>query len=151
MTAAATGEALLAFCAEALEAPPARRLFTVGAPTDPLEGEQLAVGFARFFTGEPGAPRGGPESICNGPLVAEYVVRLLRCFPTSTTAEDSSPADVLATTRLLLADAEALRLALRAWEPTPATSMGDVWVGDVIGYRPQGLAQALQVTVHVAT
>lgn len=152
MTSAADiGDNLLAAAAAAIDSPPARRVFTVGAPTDPIEGEQLAVGFSRYFTGEPGAPRPGPQSICNGPLVAEFVVRLLRCFPSSTQQADTPPAAILAATHALLGDADRLRLALRSWEPYEGVSQGDVWVGDVIGYRPQGLAQALQVTVHVAT
>lgn len=151
MNAAAIGRSLLAAAVAALDDPPKRRLFTVGAPTDPLDGEQVAVGFARFFTGEPGAPRGGPDSICNGPLVAEFTLRVLRCFPTSTTVADSDPTAVGAAADRLIGDAEALRLALRAWEPYDTASLGDVWVGDVIGFRPQGLAHAIAVTVHVAT
>lgn len=149
MNAADVAASLLAAAAAALDDPPARRLLTVGAPTDPLEGEQVAVGFSRFFTGLPGQPQGGPDASCWGPLVAEYVVRVLRCFPTSTNTADSDPAAVAAAARRLIGDGENLRAALRDWQPTVTTSQGDVWVGDVVGFRPQGLAHALSVTVHV--
>lgn len=151
MNAFDLGSSLLAAVVAALDDPPARRVFTVAAPTDPLKGEQVAVGFDRLFTGRPGQPDGGPGSICNGPLVAAFTVRLLRCFPTSTSVDDTAPAVILAATEKLIGDGEAIRLALRSWEPLPAPGLGDVWVGDVIGYRPQGLAHALSVVVHAAT
>jgi hypothetical protein len=129
VTAAEVGRSLLAAAVAALTDPPARRL----------------------FTGQPGAPSGGPESICSGPLVAEFTLRVLRCFPTSTTQADSDPTAVGAAADQLVGDAEALRVALRDWQPRDDMSLGDVWVGDVVGFRPQGLAHAIAVTVHVAT
>lgn len=151
MTPDELGQSLLAAVVAAIPDPPARRIFTVGAPTDPLKGEQVAVGFSRIFAGQPGQPRPGPDSICWAPNVAEFVVRVLRCFPTSTTEEDTDPAAIAATTTLVLADAQALRASLGLWAPHEVTNQGDVWVGDLIGYRPQGLAQALSTTVHVVT
>lgn len=152
MTVTETADSLLAAVVAALTDPPARQVTTVGSPTDPLKGEQVAVGWIRCFAGMPGAERPGPDSSCWAPLVAEYQVRLGRCVLTSTSEADTPVATLAAGLAQCSADAEAVRLALRSWYPPrdapQVADDSDVWVGPVLAYRPQGLAAGFVVTVH---
>lgn len=143
-------QSLLDHVVDSLTDPPERQIVYVGRPTDPLRGEQVAVGLARLFGGVPGAERADPTSICSAGLVADFTVRLLRCFPTSIGEQDSDPTAVGAAAFTLMGDAEALRLGLRSWEPKSTTIQSDVWVGPILGVRPQGFGHAIEVQVHVA-
>lgn len=154
MTVLATATSLLAAVVDALTDPPARQVLTVGTPTDPLQGEQVAVGWIRNFSGVPGQERPGPDSSCWSPLVAEFQIRVGRCVVTSTTAEDTAVAVLAAGLEQIAADGEAVRVALRSWlpdrpEPQEATKE-DVWVGPVLAYRPQGLAAGFVIAVQAA-
>ena len=154
MTVQATADSLLAAVVAALTDPPARQVTTVGTPTDPLQGEQVAVGWIRNFSGMPGQERPGPESTCWSPLVAEYQIRLGRCVVTSSTADDTAPAILAAGLAQIAGDAEAVRTALRSWLPPRTAPLeatnADVWVGQVLAYRPQGLAAGFVLAVHAA-
>ncbi len=151
MTVAELAASLLAAAAAAITDAPTRRVVTVGYPTDPLQNEQLAVGWVRNFTGLPGQPQEGPDTTCWGPLIAEFQIRLTRCVLTSTNEADTPPATLEAAAVQVMGDAQAVRLALRDWAPFDGAGLQDTWVGGPIGYRPQGFAAGFVLPVHVAT
>lgn len=151
MTIAELAASLRDAAAAAIPSPPARRVVTVGPPTDPLSAEQLAVGWIRNFGGVPGQEMAAPDASCWAPLVAEFQIRLTRCVVTSA-AEADTPVDVLeAAATQVMGDAAAVRLALRDWPATIDRDLNDVWVGATFGYRPQGFAAGFVLAVHVTT
>lgn len=151
MSLSALSADLLATAAAALTAPPSRQIVYVGPPTDPLpDGDQLAVGWLRCFTGMPGLEQPSVGAQCWGPLTAEMIVRLVRCSPTSTGVADTDPEAMTAAARALMDEGEELRAGLRGWTPTTFSHGDDLWVGPLVAVRSSGLVFACQVTVHVA-
>lgn len=151
MSASAHAASLLAAVVAAIPDPPARQVITTGAPRDPLQGEQIAVGWIRNFNGVPGRPEGSAEAQCWGEQVAEFVVRLTRCITTATGVDDTPPAVLAAAATVAMNDAEAVRAALVGWRPLTGDNPRDVWVGNPQGYQPQGFGVGWVLGVHAAT
>lgn len=154
MTVTATAESLLAAVVDALTDPPTRQVVTVGNPTDPLKGEQVAVGWVRNFAGVPGQESAAPGAACWAEQIAEFVIRVGRCVVTSTGEQDTAVATLRNGLTQISGDAEAVREALRSWVPPRPEDVtagdADVWVGPTLAYRPQGLAAGFVIAVHAA-
>lgn len=152
MNASAVAQSLLAATVAALgSSAPDRQVLTTGAPRDPLQGEQVAVGWVRNFVGVPGRPDGSVEGQLHGVLVAEFVVRVTRCVATSTTQADTPPANLSSVAVELMDDAETVRAALAGWRPLDVDAERDVWVGNPQGFQPQGFGAGFVIGVHAAT
>lgn len=153
MTAvSAVAQDLLDAATAAIDAP-SRRLVTVGQPTDPLASDaQLAVGFVRWFEGQPGLEQPTAPAQVYSPRTAEFLVRLVRPVHTSTSAADSDPAAITAASKAIVDEGSALVAAVYRWEPAGGDgSPFEKWVGPLAGVRPQGLVHAVQFLVHVST
>ena len=151
MTPADIADSLLAAVVAALgSSAPGRQLVTTGAPRDPLQGEQVAVGWVRNFVGVPGQPDGSPNAQCYGELVAEFVVRVTRCVSTSTGQSDTNVDELGRAALQTMADALAVRAALADWHPTGDVDRA-VWIGNPQGFQPQGFGTGFVLGVHAAT
>jgi len=149
------GRDLLVACAAALPSPPERQIFTIGNPTEPLERDQLAVGFIRTIHGVPGAEDPGPQYEFSERSL-EYVVHLNRCFDSSTGRADTPVSVIDAAVAALADETDLLVTALIGWHPPSAhTTSGrgtaeERWVGQVQGVRPSGKTHAVSITVQVS-
>lgn len=151
MTPALIADSLLAAVVAGLPDPPARQVVTTGAPRDPLQGEQVAVGWIRNFVGVPGQPDGGANAQCWGEVVAEYVVRVTRCIATATGQTDTDPGELRRAALQTMADATAVRAALASWHPDGGDVDRAVWIGNPQGFQPQGFGTGFILGVHAAT
>lgn len=153
---ATIGLDLLDTAVAALTAPPERRVLTISNPTDPLEIDQLAIGWLRTFRGVPGQEEPGP-TYENTERSAEYVVRLIRCLQTATGEADTDSTMWTAAASGLMDEAEELSVGLLAWRPpNPHTTSGRDdspmarWVGPAQAVRAQGRSHAFAILVHAA-